>query len=678
MKIYTRTGDGGSTTLFDGTRIAKSDPRVDAYGRGRRSQRRARRGTAPRGSIADIDAMMDTVQRDLFALGSRLADPAERIADRVTKDALGPDDVARLEGWIDNYEDELAAASALHPARGHAGGLALHLARTVCRRAERRMVALVSVEVCTRLHEPAVRSAVRAGARRQQAGRRGRGRVVTHRRGLCGVRTPGPVALRELPGRVGPAAARGCGRTSRRSTRSHAPPTTSPTKGRAAAERLAQLDDWLAQLHACRRRATAPRAAAATLPEPGRPWRRSFVGAGRDDSSPRPAGLAVRRSRQRIQAGRRDEAVRVLGRAAGLLPAVGQSGRPPGPPGCRLRGRRPRPRVGCGLHRVAVDQLLAGRRARLAEGAGLRAARKTAGVVARDEQTSRRRSWTPAWRLSWREMAAGRGRCSTQGRPVCDGVSGRLRYELRITWLGGRRILDALEPRGSMCLNRARAWGGGRPGAGVAGGDVAVRPRALAASVAGDFGPRIGASVMASRDTNFYYSFVVLPAEKREAIIAVWDFFRAVDDAVDEAGGQTRRNRAPPPPRRSRRGGGNSRRCYGEGGPVTPEGLALVPHVGRFGPAAARRSRTSSTASRWTWRAPVGHLRGPAAGTACAWRRPSAWSASRSSATATRLPPVRPRPRRRAPVDEHPQGPGEGPSRAAGSTCPRRTSRGSA
>jgi len=88
---------------------------------------------------------------------------------------------------------------------------------------------------------------------------------------------------------------------------------------------------------------------------------------------------------------------------------------------------------------------------------------------------------------------------------------------------------------------------------------------------------------MGRRDTNFYYSFVVLPAHKRAAIIAVWDFFRAVDDAVDEAGafdsaearaaaeaevGAWRRELAA---------------CYGEGTPGTPQGQALVPHVSRFG-----------------------------------------------------------------------------------------------
>lgn len=146
MKIYTRTGDGGSTTLFDGTRIAKSDLRVEAYGEVDEANA-AIGGARSEGLDADIDAVMDVVQRELFALGSRLADPAERIAGRVTKVALGPDDIARLEAWIDKYETELAPLKRFILPGGTRAASALHMARVVCRRAERRMVALVSVDV---------------------------------------------------------------------------------------------------------------------------------------------------------------------------------------------------------------------------------------------------------------------------------------------------------------------------------------------------------------------------------------------------------------------------------------------------------------------------------------------------------------------------------------------------
>jgi cob(I)alamin adenosyltransferase len=146
MKIYTRTGDGGSTNLFDGTRIAKSDLRVEAYGEV--DEANAAIGLArAEGLDADVDAVMDTVQRELFALGSRLADPAERIADRVSKIALGHEDVTKLEGWIDRYEEELPPLRKFILPGGTRAAAALHMARTVCRRAERRMVAMVSVEV---------------------------------------------------------------------------------------------------------------------------------------------------------------------------------------------------------------------------------------------------------------------------------------------------------------------------------------------------------------------------------------------------------------------------------------------------------------------------------------------------------------------------------------------------
>lgn len=145
-KIYTRTGDGGSTTLFDGTRIAKSDLRVDAYGEV--DELNAAVGAArSEGLDPDIDLVMARVQRDLFALGSRLADPAERIADRVSKILLGPDDVTRLEEWIDGFETELLPLRRFILPGGTRAASALHLARTVCRRVERRMVALVSIEI---------------------------------------------------------------------------------------------------------------------------------------------------------------------------------------------------------------------------------------------------------------------------------------------------------------------------------------------------------------------------------------------------------------------------------------------------------------------------------------------------------------------------------------------------
>jgi cob(I)alamin adenosyltransferase len=141
VKIYTRTGDTGETSLFDGTRVRKSEPRVEAYGDV--DELNACLGLA-RASGADHEIADELVrlQRDLFALGAQLADPGDKIAARVAKAALGDDDVARLEQLIDRYEAELPALRRFILAGGSPAGAALHVARAVCRRAERRMVAL--------------------------------------------------------------------------------------------------------------------------------------------------------------------------------------------------------------------------------------------------------------------------------------------------------------------------------------------------------------------------------------------------------------------------------------------------------------------------------------------------------------------------------------------------------
>jgi cob(I)alamin adenosyltransferase len=143
VKIYTKTGDSGETGLFDGTRVLKSDPRVATYGDV--DELNAWLGLA-RSSVADAElaAMIEQVQRDLFAIGARLADPAHRIAERVIKAAVTADDVARLEQWIDDLDAALPPLRRFILAGGSPGGAMLHLARTVCRRAERAMVALAS------------------------------------------------------------------------------------------------------------------------------------------------------------------------------------------------------------------------------------------------------------------------------------------------------------------------------------------------------------------------------------------------------------------------------------------------------------------------------------------------------------------------------------------------------
>jgi len=141
VKIYTRTGDSGDTALFDGTRVLKSDPRVTAYGD--LDELNAWLGLVIANlNDDDVAPKLRQVQRDLFAIGSRLADPSHRIAGRVTKAVISDEDIARLEGWIDGFDGELATLRRFILAGGSAAGASLHVARTVCRRAERAMVGL--------------------------------------------------------------------------------------------------------------------------------------------------------------------------------------------------------------------------------------------------------------------------------------------------------------------------------------------------------------------------------------------------------------------------------------------------------------------------------------------------------------------------------------------------------
>ena len=142
MKIYTRTGDAGGTSLFGGTRVSKHDPRVAAYGDV--DELNACLGTVrAQGELpGDVTEILERLQMDLFAIGARLADPAEKIADRVTKVAVADVDIQRLEGWIDGFETELPGLRRFILPGGNRAGALLHLSRTVCRRAERSIVAL--------------------------------------------------------------------------------------------------------------------------------------------------------------------------------------------------------------------------------------------------------------------------------------------------------------------------------------------------------------------------------------------------------------------------------------------------------------------------------------------------------------------------------------------------------
>lgn len=141
MKLYTGVGDRGATALFDGATVPKDDPRVAVYGDV--DELNAALGLARAAGLpGDLDEMAAAVQRDLFAIGARLADPRSRISERVTKARIGRADVERLEGWIDGVDGALPPLRSFILPGGGPPGAALHQARAVCRRAERAIVGL--------------------------------------------------------------------------------------------------------------------------------------------------------------------------------------------------------------------------------------------------------------------------------------------------------------------------------------------------------------------------------------------------------------------------------------------------------------------------------------------------------------------------------------------------------
>ena len=140
MKLYTRTGDGGETSLFDGTRVSKDDPRIDACGE--IDELNAWLGFARSSQERDASDDLARIQSALFAVGAELADPADKIASRVTKAAITDADVEWLERRIDELELEVPPLRRFILAGGSPSGAALHVARAVCRRAERRLVGL--------------------------------------------------------------------------------------------------------------------------------------------------------------------------------------------------------------------------------------------------------------------------------------------------------------------------------------------------------------------------------------------------------------------------------------------------------------------------------------------------------------------------------------------------------
>jgi cob(I)alamin adenosyltransferase len=142
VRIYTRTGDSGDTGLFGGGRVAKSHPRVEAYGDV--DELNAAIGFARAiEQMPRIDEVLVPIQRDLFAIGALLATPdREKMRQHLDKARVDEDRITDLEHAIDDGDRELEPLKSFIIPGGSPKAGALHVARTVCRRAERRVVAL--------------------------------------------------------------------------------------------------------------------------------------------------------------------------------------------------------------------------------------------------------------------------------------------------------------------------------------------------------------------------------------------------------------------------------------------------------------------------------------------------------------------------------------------------------
>ena len=141
-RIYTKTGDRGDTGLVDGSRVPKDDPRIAANGDVDELQATLGLIKSELRNDAPIATLLGDIQRDLFSLSARIGDPKDKVAAKKEKVVLTEERITTLEREIDAREAELPKLRAFILAGGGVTGARLHLARTICRRAERSVVAL--------------------------------------------------------------------------------------------------------------------------------------------------------------------------------------------------------------------------------------------------------------------------------------------------------------------------------------------------------------------------------------------------------------------------------------------------------------------------------------------------------------------------------------------------------
>jgi cob(I)alamin adenosyltransferase len=144
-RIYTRAGDAGRTRLSTGEPVAKSHPRVEAYGAVDEANATIGLARLHAGADPELDAVLMRIQNDLFDLGADLATPERGRVLEWTPLRITPGQVDRLEQEIDRFNDALEPLTSFVLPAGSALATYLHLARTVCRRAEREAVALAAL-----------------------------------------------------------------------------------------------------------------------------------------------------------------------------------------------------------------------------------------------------------------------------------------------------------------------------------------------------------------------------------------------------------------------------------------------------------------------------------------------------------------------------------------------------
>lgn len=146
MKLYTKTGDKGETSLFSGQRVPKNDPFIEALGTV--DECNSAIGAAlsllpAENSLKTTKHQLETIQHALFDVGAALATPRTKAAaSKLEKTRFDNEAVEALEKWIDSMEEHLPPLHAFILPGGHPSGSMLHLARSICRRAERRVLPL--------------------------------------------------------------------------------------------------------------------------------------------------------------------------------------------------------------------------------------------------------------------------------------------------------------------------------------------------------------------------------------------------------------------------------------------------------------------------------------------------------------------------------------------------------